>query len=229
MRPPADLQAEAIYGRLRGEGQPMINVTNVKAALLVLVAFILVACGSPSVPDVAGQTFEEASDELEAAGYEVEREDVPEDDAEIGTVVRTEPPAGENLEEGEKVTVEVAARNIKGTITISGNDRAVARGDEGNCNGVGGYSDMRTGTTVVVRDGTGSTLATGYLFNGEVDEEKSTRGDGYQPKTVCVLPFGVVGVPRSDFYEIEIGRRGGLTYSLAEMEAQDWEVTSSLN
>lgn len=197
----------------------------------VLVFVALAACGSSSVPDVTGQTFEEASERLEAEGYKVEQRGVHEVDAEIGTVVRTAPSAGEELEEGETVVVEVAeAFTLTGTVTISGS----AVGDqEGACQGSGGYSDMRPGASVVVMDGTGTTLATGTLLKGEVDEERSQRlpirrADPWI-RITCVLPLTVSDIPHAQFYEVEVGRRGGLTYSFKEMEAQDWTVELVLN
>lgn len=87
------------------------------------------------------------------------------------------------------------------------------------CAGTGGYDDIRPGVRVVVRDGDGSTLATGQLeYDAEADEATEDE---------CPLVFEV-DVPRSEFYAIEVGRRGELTYSFEEMETQGWRVDATL-
>lgn len=205
----------------------IVRARLTKAALLALVALGLTACGSSGVPDVTGQPFDEASERLRADGYEVEKEEVSEQGAEVGTVLRTRPRAGEDLEEGEVVVVEVAEEpTLTGTVTIAGS----ATGNyEGDCQGSGGYSDLRPGTTVVVKDGSGTTLATGNVLGGQVDEDRSKKMpmpalENPWTRIVCVLSFAVPGIPEADFYEVEVGRRGGLTYSFDEIEAQDWKV-----
>jgi serine/threonine-protein kinase len=66
------------------------------------------------VPDVVGLTEDEASDELEAAGFKVEPEERP-SRKEEGEVIKQDPKAGDRLEEGETVTITVStgARQVE--------------------------------------------------------------------------------------------------------------------
>lgn len=89
-----------------------------------------------------------------------------------------------------------------------------------SCAGNGGYDDVEPGLQVVVRDGEGSTLGTGRLAYDHDAHEAS--------RDVCPLVFGVPGLPRSDFYAVEVGRRGELVYSFDELEAAGWEVQATL-
>jgi serine/threonine-protein kinase len=59
------------------------------------------------IPDVVGLTEDEATDELEAAGFVVEPEERP-SKKEEGEVIKQDPKAGERLEEGETVTITVS-------------------------------------------------------------------------------------------------------------------------
>ena len=88
-----------------------------------------------------------------------------------------------------------------------------------HCTGDDGYSDIKPGLQVVIRDGDGSTLGTGHLaYDHEAYQATDDR---------CPLVFEV-DVPRSDFYAIEVGDRGELTYSFDDMEAMGWRVEASL-
>jgi hypothetical protein len=84
-----------------------------------------------------------------------------------------------------------------------------------SCWGVGGYSDIREGLQVVVRDSSSRILATAALA---FDSAEFT----------CSLKWQVQNVAKSDFYSIEIGRRGELIYSHAELESSRFRVISTL-
>lgn len=86
------------------------------------------------------------------------------------------------------------------------------------CTGRGGYDDIRLGTSVVVKDGKGVTLATGRLGAGKMGE----FGFG------CDFSFEVLNVPKADFYSIEVAHRGALTYSRKELGAIGWSVAFEL-
>lgn len=85
------------------------------------------------------------------------------------------------------------------------------------CEGTGGYSDIRAGTDVVVKNGTGTIIGTAALV---ADPERSGT-------TRCTYTFAVP-VKDAEFYAVSVGRRGELTYSKAEMEAQAWTVGFTL-
>lgn len=60
------------------------------------------------VPDVVGDSFEDAEAELEEAGFEVARENQETDEAEPDTVLEQSPAAGEEAEPGTEITLTVA-------------------------------------------------------------------------------------------------------------------------
>jgi hypothetical protein len=84
-----------------------------------------------------------------------------------------------------------------------------------SCWGVGGYSDIREGLQVVVRDSSSRILATDSLAFDNAE-------------FACVLKWRTQNVAKSDFYSIEIGRRGELVYSHAELESLRFFVIARL-
>jgi serine/threonine-protein kinase len=61
-----------------------------------------------AVPDVKGKSFEEASSQLQAKGFQVQRNDQVTDSADPGTVVKQDPGAGSKIDKGSTVTLAVA-------------------------------------------------------------------------------------------------------------------------
>jgi hypothetical protein len=104
--------------------------------------------------------------------------------------------------------------NIKGSLTLRDN----FYGEEGNfCSGGGGYRDIKSGRQVLVKDQKGETLATGELGIGKIISHNH-----------CQFAIEVNGVRKAEFYTIQIGRRGDLTYSYQEMKDKNWELNVSL-
>jgi serine/threonine-protein kinase len=97
-------EAEGIVFDMDPDGGVEVDPTEVTSVT------ILVSTGPPTVevPDVEGQSREEATATLEGEGFVVE-----EADADCGatpnTVCGTDPPAGTELEEGDTVTIQVQA------------------------------------------------------------------------------------------------------------------------
>jgi beta-lactam-binding protein with PASTA domain/predicted Ser/Thr protein kinase len=60
------------------------------------------------IPDVTGQSFEEAASALQNRGFEVARNDQVTDDEEPGTVLKQNPGAGVRVDKGSTVTLAVA-------------------------------------------------------------------------------------------------------------------------
>lgn len=81
-----------------------------------------------------------------------------------------------------------------------------------SCTGTGGYSDIKAGTEVVVKDEAGKILATSAL----VDAPSPVYG-------ICEYTF-TVAVPDAAFYSLAVGRRGDLTYSKDELAGRGWAV-----
>jgi hypothetical protein len=117
--------------------------------------------------------------------------------------------------------------SITGTFTLLGleddqvGDSDVGTGtytvdDNGDCSGTGGYDDVQEGLQVTVADEAGTVIGTGYLLAGE-----QTSGG-------CMLRFKIDGIRPAKFYKVTVGRRGEISYSHAEMEAQGWFVELTL-
>jgi hypothetical protein len=85
------------------------------------------------------------------------------------------------------------------------------------CTGLGGYSDINAGTSVVVRDQSGKVLATGSLDAGKIVSLET-----------CEFAFSVQSVPDADFYQVEVSRRGNMTYSKSDLDKRNWKVSLSL-
>jgi hypothetical protein len=101
--------------------------------------------------------------------------------------------------------------DVTGTFEVV-DDRYAYLADGASCSGAGGYSDIRAGSPVSVRSGAGDFLASGSLRGGYVEGLR------------CVFDFELIAVDRSDFYTFEVGRRGELTYSHAELAANGLHV-----
>lgn len=122
---------------------------------------------------------------------------------------------------------DTKGQSITGTMTMitgpadADYDRNPAVG--GSCEGSGGFDDIRSGASVVVRNEDGTTIASGRLEPGEI----TSVYKGTIP--TCEWAFEVRDVPAAEFYEIEVSHRGGLQYSKAEMEEMNWEVAFSIS
>ncbi|MCD9623933.1 hypothetical protein [Rhabdothermincola salaria] len=136
---------------------------------------------------------------------------------------------------------------LTGEFALSDTDSI--RGGPETCSGTGGYSDFGPGMNVTVRNGSGEIVASGTSANIVIDEyfgDNATeeRGDGrsdddsddMSPEELADLMFEFLGctvvfevdVPSEDFYVIEVGRRGELSYSRTELEERNWNVSLSL-
>lgn len=90
------------------------------------------------------------------------------------------------------------------------------------CEGTNGYDDINDSTQVTISDSKGRTLAVTELENGH------TAGSGSLYVSECFWDWSADNVPDSDFYVVEVGHRGKLTFSKSDMESHDWLVLSSL-
>ena len=91
-----------------------------------------------------------------------------------------------------------------------------------DCSGQGGYDDITAGAQVVVKDGDGNVIGTGRLEAGRATE--AIAGTMW----FCTFDFSLEVPADMPFYVIEVSHRGELTYSLAEMEEQDWMLSLTL-
>jgi hypothetical protein len=108
-----------------------------------------------------------------------------------------------------KMFVNLALKDKSGRPSIAG---------QFPCHGTGGYSDLNANTQVTVKDADGSIIAVGTLGAG-------LRGGPHE----CDF-FGTVdNVPDDqDIYQVEVGRRGALSFTHDELEADKWIVFVSL-
>ena len=122
------------------------------------------------------------------------------------------------------VLLQPKTHTVTGEMELLGDSTSMTGEAEGDdCEGLGGYSDIAAGADVVIRDGGGELIATSRLRSGKVIVADTTLD-----LKACSFEWTVEDVPEVDFYEIEVARRGGLTYSKSEMEEQDWKISSSL-
>lgn len=142
---------------------------------------------------------------------------------------------------------------ISGTLTImkpTGNGQYGARPDpknEGECllnpNSEAGFSDIRTGTQVTVKDSTGNTVGVSSLgpaafVNTYTEPREGFRGSSAagipdEPSYVqtwgyCQRPFTVTDLPVAPFYSVEVASRGALNFSSADLQAKGWAVAITL-
>jgi hypothetical protein len=87
----------------------------------------------------------------------------------------------------------------------------------GPCKGLGRYGDLLGGTPVVVKDQTGSVIATGALDIGQV-----VAG------ATCRFALVVPALPKAELYEFDVAQRVVRTYSYNELTARNWQVTLAL-
>ncbi len=79
--------------------------------------------------------------------------------------------------------------------------------DGSDCEGTGGYSDVNAGTPVTVKNGKGEILTTTYLEQG--------RGGRY----MCTFGITFEITEGQDRYVVNVGRRGELSFSFAELSS----------
>ena len=132
------------------------------------------------------------------------------------------------------------SRTIHGQFTLfSAGD---VRGSPTECEGTGGYSDVDAGMPVTARDQDGKIVGSSHTRNGEsLDElarriaDSDTASDVAKGRDLvsqseglaCILLFDV-DVENADFYEIEVGRRGKISYSKTELDKRKWKVAFTL-
>jgi hypothetical protein len=85
--------------------------------------------------------------------------------------------------------------------------------------GGGGYGDIDKGAFVTVKDQKGTLIGSGRLGPRRIE---SSILKAY------VFPFEATGGKDAEFFQVEVSRRGAISYSKAEMQNNDWTVHASL-
>lgn len=99
---------------------------------------------------------------------------------------------------------------LRGSFVLAAYDRAFPSA----CPGRSGFSDLRAGAPVVVRDGSGEVLGEGVLAG-----ERDLTPFG------CAWEFEVDDVPTDrDSYAVEVGNRDPVLYTRDQLGADDFEV-----
>lgn len=93
---------------------------------------------------------------------------------------------------------------------------------EKNCRPDGDYDKVVAGVPVVVLDQAGTVVGATTLKRG------SPAFTVLNPSMACQFAFGIGDVPDAAFYSISVGSWEGPTYSLADMQAMDWQVSLTL-
>lgn len=140
-------------------------------------------------------------------------------------------------------------QQVQGVLILSGEVGNV-EGSWDSCGGTGGYSDVSAGAASTVRDGDGAIVGTlevenmsteklrhfieaddqyslGWGANGEYDTTYELLKTGAELKYSCWL-YVSGEVNSAEFYTIEIGKRGGLSYSKDQLSGHGWWFTMSL-
>ncbi len=118
--------------------------------------------------------------------------------------------------------------SITGTLVIN----ELIYGVEGQfCSGKNGYDDIEGGKQILVKNNKGEILATGELGQGKgvktglgENLEQTAIEAGLGTPLKCQFPITIENVPQVDFYTIEIGRRGGMTYTAKDLQQKGWKI-----
>lgn len=121
---------------------------------------------------------------------------------------------------GPAASASPSSHVLGGTFTLTQKARVVRYTNAAECSGTGGYDDIRSGLDVVVRDGAGTIIAKSVLIAAAYD----AAGDPNQ----CAYAFTIAGVPDAPFYSVEVGHRGAVTYSRADLDTLGWKLGLTL-
>jgi len=100
-----------------------------------------------------------------------------------------------------------ATFTITGTVTVQWAPFKSDPDDGGDCVTEGGYSDIRTGAQVVVKDESSTIVSLGMLDPGHTQSRQ------------CVFGFTVADIPEGKkFYAVEVTHRGQLQYTRSDLD-----------
>ena len=129
-------------------------------------------------------------------------------------------------------------KSVQGVMVLFDDEDLIGSWD--SCFGTGGYDDFGPGMNVTVRDGSGNIVGSGRteslseddLPPADVDEDDWTKlqesADAAEGKdSFCFVKFDVP-IESADFYEIEVGKRGALSYSESELEENGYWAALTL-
>lgn len=197
-----------------------------KTSVNIIISFLLVflnGCGKIKVASVAGEELGYAKGILVGQGLQVKTVEKEMDDVPEGQVLTQDPSPETSIKKGELVTLTIAKSplyDIGGSIRLV--DSSLGGDGSNNCYGLGGYDDISAGMPITVKDDKGTIIATTQTGSGNHPQNESYSS------VVCVFKFNVTQIPKRNFYTIDLGRRGTLSYSFTELEKMNWELSLSL-
>lgn len=118
-------------------------------------------------------------------------------------------------------------QTVTGSFVLAAGDGSNFDSTGAECHGATGYDDITAGLDVTAKDQDGTIIGTGKLSTGKVEKE-FVNGQFSAKVTACKFTFRLTALPEATFYTFQVGRRGELTYSKAEMEAASWTVAFTL-
>lgn len=84
------------------------------------------------------------------------------------------------------------------------------------CGGMNGFDDLRYEMPITVTNEEGKIIGIG------------SAGFGVLVDSDCVFTYKIDNIPRSNFYSIEVGRRGKVNYSIEQIIRDNWKVLISI-
>ncbi|MCW2776485.1 MAG: Conserved rane protein of unknown function [Frankiales bacterium] len=104
---------------------------------------------------------------------------------------------------------------VEGTFTLTDSSiySSSIFASDGDCTGTGGYSDIHSGTQVVVKDDDGKTVAKASLGHGS--------GSSYR----CTFSFSFDLLEGSEDYSVQVSHRGELDYTFTQLKDDGLELS----
>ena len=142
-----------------------------------------------TVPSVAGQTFDDAKTQLEALDLTVKESDQPDDNIPKGTVIGTDPAAGQTLQRHETITV-----------IVSQGKEAVAVPDVTRMDQATATTTLQAKGFVIgqVTSATSADVPNGYVIEADYNGVSAAGGTSTAPKGATIdliISNGLVTVP----------------------------------
>jgi hypothetical protein len=102
-------------------------------------------------------------------------------------------------------------RTVTGSFELIDSSGCGILASGGTCQGTGGYSDIGPGSSVILKDETGTVIGSTEL------------GTGTGTSTDCTFTFSMANVPdTAKFYVITVSHRGDISKSHDELAANGW-------
>ncbi len=114
-----------------------------------------------------------------------------------------------------------ATHNLSGTLTVPAGEHGDTNSEDHltTCTLPAGYSDLSS-LGLTMKDADGKIIGTGTALTWDVQQPASVDG--------CRFTFTVPNLPDSTFYQLDMGRRGRLTWPRADLVKMGWKVEATL-